>query len=84
LRGDAWPNLVVRYAMDEHSSRPSLLVRVPRGGWWPADGEVSVPVLAADLLENAEPRAVNAAVRVLNDRAIALLGASANQRPVNR
>jgi len=41
-------------------------------------------VLAADLLENAEPRAVNAAARVLNDRASALLGASANQRPVNR
>ena len=74
-------SLVVRYALDERSSRPSLMVRVPRGGWWPADGELSVPVLAADLLEHAEPRAVNAAARVLNDRASALLGASANQRP---
>ena len=70
MRGDAWPNLVVRYALDEHSRLPSLLVRLPRGGWWPADGELSVPVLAADLLENAEPRAVNAAARELNDRAV--------------
>ena len=84
VRRDAWQDLVVRYALDEHSSRPSLMVRVPRGGWWPADGELSVPVLAADLLENAEPRAVNAAARELKDRASALLGASANQRPVNR
>ena len=84
MRPDAWPNLVVRYALDEHSSRPSLLVRLPRGGWWPPDGQLSLPVLAADLLENAEPRAVNAAARMLNDRASALQGASANQRPVNR
>ena len=84
VRGDAWPHLVVRYALDERSSRPSLMVRVPRGGWWPADGELSVPVLAADLLEHAEPRAVNAAARELNDRASALLRARANQRPVSR
>jgi excisionase family DNA binding protein len=84
VRRDVWPNLVVRYALDEHSGRPSLVVRLPRGGWWPADGELSVPVLAADLLENAEPRAVNAAARELNDRVSALLGASAKQRPVNR
>jgi hypothetical protein len=84
VRPDAWPNLVVRYALDEHSSRPSLLLRLPRGGWWPADGELSIPVLAADLLENAEPRAVNAAADVLNDRASALVGASANRQPVHR
>ena len=84
VRGDAWPDLVERYALDEHSGRPSLLVRVPRAGWWPADGELSVPVLAADLLEHAEPRAVNAAAGALNDLAAALLGASANQRPVSR
>lgn len=71
VRGDAWPNLVLSYALDEHSTRPSLMVRVPRGGWWPVDGELSLPVLAADLLENAEPRAVNAAARVLNDLAAA-------------
>jgi excisionase family DNA binding protein len=84
VRRDAWPNLVKRYALDEHSSRPSLLVRVPLGDWWPADGELSVPVLAADLLEHAEPRAVNAAAGMLNDRAVALLGANANQRPKSR
>ena len=84
VRRDAWPQLVVRYALDERSSPPSLMVRVPRGGWWPADGELSLPVLAADLLENAEPRAVDAAARVLNDQASVLVGASANQRPVNR
>jgi len=84
VRHDAWPHLVGRYALDERSSQPSLMVRVPRGGWWPADGELSVLVLAADLLEHAEPRAVNAAAGALNDRAAVLVGARANQRPVSR
>lgn len=79
VRREAWPDLARRYALDEHSSRPSLLVRVPHGGWWPADGELSVPVLAADLLEHAEPRAVNAAVAALNDRAAAFVSARRNR-----
>jgi excisionase family DNA binding protein len=72
VRPDAWPALVRRYALDEHASRKNLLVRIPRGEWWPQPGGLSVPVLAADLLDSAEPRAVKAGVSALNERAAAL------------
>lgn len=69
VRPEAWPALMRRYALQVSPRQPDLLVRLPRGGWWPPGDQLSTPVLAADLLEHPEPRAVSAAVALLNERA---------------
>jgi hypothetical protein len=67
VRPEAWPRLVRRYGLDAGARKPVLLARLPRAGWWPANDGLSPAVLAADLLENAEPRAVSAGVSLLNE-----------------
>jgi hypothetical protein len=69
VRPDAWPALQARYGLRVSPRDPALLIHLPRGGWWPPGDRLSAPVLAADLLEHPEPRAVSAAVALLNERA---------------
>jgi hypothetical protein len=69
IRPEAWPALVTRYALEVGPGEPAFLARLPRGSWWPDSDALSAPVVAADMLEQAEPRAVAAAVALLNERA---------------
>lgn len=67
---DAWPNVVRLYRVAERPPQPNLLVRLPRGGWWPDDGRLGSAVLAADLLDSPEPRAVSAGAALLHELAV--------------
>ena len=68
IDASAWPQLSRSLAIRESISEPNVLIRIPNDVWpfgdWPA---VSDAVLAADLLESGEPRAVSAGASRLND-----------------
>lgn len=65
VAAELWPSLAARYRVRDRASQPNLLVRVPQG-MWPFAEEVSPEALAADLLDSAESRAVDAAATFLN------------------
>lgn len=68
LRAEHWEPFVARWHPREGPAEPNLLVRIPRMEPWPfaRSERVGAPVLAADLLESAEPRAVVAGAAQLN------------------
>lgn len=72
-----WPALSKRLMIDKRASEPNLIVLLPRAVW-PFSGQqrVSLSVLGADLLDSAEPRAVNSGLVVLNELSSAVLGAA--------
>ena len=67
LEASSWPPVAQSLAIRE-SAEPNLVVRIP-SDVWPFDeaSAVSDAALAADLLESAEPRAVAAGARRLNE-----------------
>lgn len=70
VKPDQWLALARALAIREAPSQANLLVRLPKSVW-PFEGRDAVPdsVLAADLLESAEPRAVRAGALRLNELA---------------
>jgi excisionase family DNA binding protein len=67
LEPSVWPQVARSLAIRE-SSEPNLVIRIPHDVWpFGAAGAVSDAALAADLLESAEPRAVAAGARRLNE-----------------
>lgn len=70
---ERWPALARALAIREAPQQPNLLVMLPKGVW-PFEGRDEIPdsVLAADLLESPEPRAVRAGALKLNDLARAV------------
>lgn len=58
---ERWPSLTKALAIREDNGQPNLVVRVPHAIWPFVGGRaVSDAMLAADLLDAAEPRAVSA------------------------
>jgi hypothetical protein len=67
VEGSIWPQVARSLAIRE-SSEPNLVIRIPQDAWpFGRSGAVSDAALAADLLESAEPRAVAAGARRLNE-----------------
>lgn len=70
-----WPDLVRRLAIRQDVVDPNLIVRVPVDVW-PFDADElrpSLAMLAADLLDSAEPRAISAGAKVLQAAAERIL-----------
>lgn len=62
-----WPTLRERFRIVEKAREPNLIVRLPRDVWpFEPAAEAGPAVLAADLVESAEPRAVAAGAARLN------------------
>ncbi|WP_299951917.1 helix-turn-helix domain-containing protein [uncultured Modestobacter sp.] len=63
-----WPDLARRLAIRQDVAEPNLIVRVPADVWpFAADEpQPSLVMLAADLLDSSEPRAISAGVGALN------------------
>jgi len=70
---DHTQRLIDALALMDRPGQVNLLLRVPRQVWSfdQNDDQAGAAVLAADLLEAAEPRAISSAVAVLNDHAAA-------------
>jgi excisionase family DNA binding protein len=69
IRPDDWPALAERWHAKVPSADANLRVRLPREVWpFDARGEVGAAVLAVDLLESPEPRAVSAGLQLLRER----------------
>ena len=68
VRASELPDLVDRLALDEHSERPNVVLRIVGDEFWPfgSDEEVApAPVVAIDLLEAGGSRSRRAANRLL-------------------
>jgi excisionase family DNA binding protein len=65
-----WPRLAKRWHANPLPAGGNLVLRLPRDVW-PFEGhdQVGAAVLAADLIESPEPRAVSAGLEMLRDRA---------------
>lgn len=62
-----WPQLRGKFQIAEKAPQPNLLVRLPRDVWpFEPAAKAGPAVLAADLVESAEPRAVAAGAAQLN------------------
>jgi excisionase family DNA binding protein len=62
-----WPGLRDKFQVVEKAREPNLVVRLPRHRWpFEPAADPGTAVLAADLLESAEPRAVVAGAAQLN------------------
>ena len=72
---DRWPALARALAIRAAPGQANLVVMLPKIVWpFEGHGEVPDSVLAADLLESAEPRAVRAGALMLNELAMAASG----------
>jgi excisionase family DNA binding protein len=71
---EEWPRLMRSLHLIDAVDDPDVVVRVPR--FWPFEGrdDVGLAVLAADLLEADDPRAVAAGASSLNDLSADTLG----------
>jgi len=70
-----WPAVSKHLMISGSASEPNLIVLLPRTVWpFERQGEVSRAALAADLLDSAEPRAVNSGLAILNDLSSAVVG----------
>lgn len=77
VRPDRWPDLRDRFQIAEQAPEPNLIVRLPRDVWpFEPAAEPGPAVLAADLIESAEPRAVAGGAAQLNRLARQTLTAS--------
>lgn len=65
-----WPDLRDRFHVIEKAREPNLIVRLPRDVWpFEPGAEPGPAVLAVDLIESPEPRAVAAGAAQLNQLA---------------
>jgi excisionase family DNA binding protein len=68
VRSERWSAVVRRWHVHESVAEANLVVRIPRDVWPFVGGDAAVPAaLAADLLESAEPRSVDAGQKMLRD-----------------
>lgn len=74
VRGDSLPHLVRSLALRPTSRPAEVLIRVPRDIWPFTGGAAGPAVLAADLLESDEPRAVTAGTEWLQAHLALLSG----------
>ena len=68
VRSSVLAALVNRFALDEHSERPNVVLRVVDDGLWPFGSDEAVapaPVVAVDLLEAGDGRSRRAADQLL-------------------
>jgi excisionase family DNA binding protein len=68
VRASQMSDLVDRYALDDDSDRPNLIVRVVDDEVWPFDPDVKVahwPVVAVDLLDAADERSRRAGLDLI-------------------
>ena len=68
VRSSVLPDLVEQLALDEHSERPNVVLRVVKDDFWPFGLDENVapaPVVAVDLLEAGDGRSRRAAIRLL-------------------
>lgn len=66
LRSERWPDAARRWHLNEVASGGNLLLRLPRDVW--VFGSNAIAPIAADLLESAEPRSVQAGLSMLRDQ----------------
>lgn len=80
VRAEEWPQLVRRLGVKQGVDEPNLVVRLP-AAVWPFEhyphGRPGLAVLAADLLDSPEPRAIEAGVAALNELAARVPAAKA-------